>query len=67
MTESVPGAVGTQDTRLARRSCSAVHRRAAELVQAQADTTGFVVLQQWVEMLERRFPPALPDPDHTTA
>ncbi|MFJ1561551.1 hypothetical protein [Streptomyces mirabilis] len=37
-----------------------------ELVQAQADTTGFVVLHQWVEVLERHFPPVLPDPDHTT-
>ncbi|MFB6772670.1 hypothetical protein [Streptomyces sp. NPDC056337] len=37
-----------------------------ELVQAQADTTGFVVLHQWVEILERHFPPVLPDPDRTT-
>ena len=37
-----------------------------ELVQAQADTTGFVVLHQWAEILERHFPPELPDPDHTT-
>lgn len=37
-----------------------------ELVQAQADTTGFVVLHQWAEILERHFPPQLPDPDHTT-
>ncbi|GGU10815.1 hypothetical protein [Streptomyces lateritius] len=37
-----------------------------ELVQAQADTTGFVVLHQWVEILERHFPPQLPDPEHTT-
>jgi hypothetical protein len=37
-----------------------------ELVQAQADTTGFVGLHQWVEILERHFPPQLPDPDHTT-
>ncbi|MFF4700003.1 hypothetical protein [Streptomyces chattanoogensis] len=33
-----------------------------ELVQAQADdTTGFVVLHRWVEILERHFPPELPD------
>ncbi|MFD0229506.1 hypothetical protein ACWGPD_30415 [Streptomyces hirsutus] len=37
-----------------------------ELVQAQADTTGFVVLHQWAEILERHFPTQLPDPDHTT-
>ncbi|MFJ8508502.1 hypothetical protein [Streptomyces avermitilis] len=37
-----------------------------ELVQAQAGTTGFVGLHQWVEILERHFPPELPDPDHTT-
>jgi hypothetical protein len=37
-----------------------------ELVQAQADTTGFVVLHRWVEILERHFPPHLPDPEHTT-
>jgi hypothetical protein len=37
-----------------------------ELVQSQADTTGFVVLHKWVEILERHFPPQLPDPDHTT-
>ncbi|MFI9781081.1 hypothetical protein ACIHCV_41730 [Streptomyces sp. NPDC051956] len=37
-----------------------------ELVQAQADTTGFVVLHHWVEILERHFPPQLPDRDHTT-
>ncbi|MGC5041046.1 hypothetical protein ACLQ2C_36525 [Streptomyces sp. DT73] len=37
-----------------------------ELVQAQADTTGFVVLQTWAEILERHFPPDLPDPDYTT-
>ncbi|MBT2539665.1 hypothetical protein J7E99_02810 [Streptomyces sp. ISL-44] len=35
-----------------------------ELVQAQADTTGFVVLHQWAEILERHFPPELPDLDH---
>jgi hypothetical protein len=35
-----------------------------ELVQAQADTTGFVVLHRWVEILERHFPPHLPDPDN---
>ncbi|MGW3272255.1 hypothetical protein ACWDFH_12385 [Streptomyces kronopolitis] len=33
-----------------------------ELVQAQADTTGFVVLHQWAEILDRYFPPVLPDP-----
>ncbi|MHA5051105.1 hypothetical protein [Streptomyces sp. SD15] len=37
-----------------------------ELVQAQADTTGFVVLHRWAEILEQHFPPQLPDPDHTT-
>ncbi|MGA5508940.1 hypothetical protein [Streptomyces umbrinus] len=37
-----------------------------ELVQAQADTTGFVVLHKWVEILERHFPPELPDPEHTS-
>jgi hypothetical protein len=37
-----------------------------ELVQAQADTTGFVVLHRWAEILERHFPPELPDPDRTT-
>ncbi|MFF3343651.1 hypothetical protein [Streptomyces flavidovirens] len=37
-----------------------------ELVQAQAGTTGFVVLHEWAEILERHFPPQLPDPDHTT-
>ncbi|MFB8247321.1 hypothetical protein ACFC5X_20045 [Streptomyces sp. NPDC055952] len=37
-----------------------------ELVQAQADTTGFVVRRRWVEILERHFPPELPDPDYTT-
>ncbi|MFD9053460.1 hypothetical protein [Streptomyces zaomyceticus] len=35
-----------------------------ELVQAQADTTGFVVLHQWAEILERQFPPQRPDPTH---
>lgn len=38
----------------------------SELVQAQAGTTGFVVLHRWAEILERHFPPELPDPDHTT-
>ncbi|MFF8973670.1 hypothetical protein [Streptomyces sp. NPDC014995] len=38
----------------------------AELVRAQADTTGFVVLPRWAEILERHFPPELPDPDCTT-
>jgi hypothetical protein len=37
-----------------------------ELVQAQAATTGFVVLHPWAQTLERHFPPELPDPDHTT-
>ncbi|MFB6718253.1 hypothetical protein [Streptomyces sp. NPDC056358] len=37
-----------------------------ELVQAQADTTGFVVLHRWVEILGRHFLPQLPDPNHTT-
>jgi hypothetical protein len=37
-----------------------------DLVQAQADTTGFVVLHRWAEILERHFQPELPDPDHTT-
>ncbi|WP_406251943.1 hypothetical protein [Streptomyces cyaneofuscatus] len=37
-----------------------------ELVQAQADTTGFVALHRWAEILERHFPPQLPDPNHTT-
>ncbi|MFC8870225.1 hypothetical protein ACFUAC_21710 [Streptomyces sp. NPDC057148] len=35
-----------------------------ELVQAQADTTGFVVLHRRVEILERHFPPRLPDLDN---
>ena len=38
----------------------------ADLVQAPADTTGFVGLHQWVEILEQHFPPEFPDPDHTT-
>ncbi|MEW2079307.1 hypothetical protein AB0941_38145 [Streptomyces sp. NPDC013433] len=38
-----------------------------ELVQAQADTAGFVVLHRWAEILERHFPPQLPDPNHTTS
>ncbi|MFF3787187.1 hypothetical protein [Streptomyces sp. NPDC001933] len=37
-----------------------------ELVQAQADTTGSVLLHQWAEILERYFPPELPDTEHTT-
>ncbi|MFE2093381.1 hypothetical protein [Streptomyces sp. NPDC059460] len=37
----------------------------SELVQAQADTTGFVVLRRWAEILERHFPSELPDPDRT--
>ena len=37
-----------------------------ELVQAQADNlTGFVALHRWAEILERHFPPELPDPGHT--
>ncbi|OII61330.1 hypothetical protein BJP40_06040 [Streptomyces sp. CC53] len=38
----------------------------AELVQAQADTTGFVTLPQWARILERHFPPDLPDINRTT-
>ncbi|GAB2953658.1 hypothetical protein [Streptomyces sundarbansensis] len=38
----------------------------SELVQAQADTDGFVALDRWAEILERHFPPELPDPDRTT-
>lgn len=38
----------------------------SELVQAQADTTGFVVLHRWAQILERHFPPELPGPDHIT-
>ncbi|WP_327241232.1 hypothetical protein [Streptomyces sp. NBC_01320] len=38
----------------------------SELVQAQADTTGIVVLHRWAEILEWHFPPELPDPDRTT-
>ncbi|MDN3293387.1 hypothetical protein QWM81_04875 [Streptomyces ficellus] len=37
-----------------------------ELVQAQADTTGFVTLPRWAEILKRHFPLELLDPDHTT-
>ncbi|MGA5566635.1 hypothetical protein ACPCUV_36460 [Streptomyces platensis] len=37
-----------------------------ELVQAQADTTGFVILHQWAQILDRHFPPELPDLDRTT-
>ncbi|MFE6739826.1 hypothetical protein [Streptomyces tubercidicus] len=33
-----------------------------QLVQAQADTTGFVVLTEWVEALEQHFPPEQPNP-----
>ncbi|GGU67779.1 hypothetical protein [Streptomyces daghestanicus] len=33
-----------------------------ELVQAQADTTGFVVLHRWAEILERHFPPPTAGP-----
>ncbi|MGW7603157.1 hypothetical protein [Streptomyces antimycoticus] len=37
-----------------------------ELVQAQADNlTGFVPLHRWAQILERHFPPDLPDPGHT--
>ncbi|MGN9796333.1 hypothetical protein ACTMTU_35350 [Streptomyces sp. OZ13] len=35
-----------------------------ELVQARADTTGFVTLPRWAEILEWHFPPDLPDPAH---
>jgi hypothetical protein len=38
----------------------------SDLVQAQADTTGFVVLHRWAEILEQHFPPQLPDLEHTT-
>lgn len=38
----------------------------SELVQAQADRTGFVVLHRWAEFLERHFSPELPGPDHIT-
>ncbi|MFE4654749.1 hypothetical protein [Streptomyces sp. NPDC056707] len=38
----------------------------SELVQAQAETTGIVVLHRWAEILEGYFPPELPDPDRTT-
>ncbi|WP_326794032.1 hypothetical protein OHA79_52435 (plasmid) [Streptomyces sp. NBC_00841] len=37
----------------------------SELVQAQADTTGIVVLHRWAQILDRHFPPELPDPDRT--
>lgn len=37
-----------------------------ELVQAQADTTGFVVLHRWAEILECHVPSELPDPDRAT-
>lgn len=37
----------------------------SELVQAKADTTGFGVLHRWAEILERHFPPQLPDLDRT--
>lgn len=37
-----------------------------ELVQAQADTTGFVGRHEWARILERHFPPYLPDAGHTT-
>ncbi|MER6478410.1 hypothetical protein [Streptomyces filamentosus] len=36
-----------------------------ERVQAQADTIKFVVLHRWAEILERHFPPQLPDPQNT--
>ncbi len=41
-------------------------RALTELVQAQADTTGFLQLHRWAEILERHFPPELPDPGHVT-
>ncbi|MGW6744820.1 hypothetical protein ACWGDX_29485 [Streptomyces sp. NPDC055025] len=34
-----------------------------ELVRAEADT-GFMVPPRWVKILERHFPPELPDPGH---
>jgi hypothetical protein len=34
-----------------------------ELVQAQADTTGFVVLHRWAQILERNFPRSFPTPN----
>ncbi|WP_399897797.1 hypothetical protein ACGH7X_41725 [Streptomyces sp. BBFR51] len=34
-----------------------------ELVQAQADTTGFVVLHRWAQILERHFPRSFPTPN----
>ncbi|WP_327250067.1 hypothetical protein [Streptomyces sp. NBC_01320] len=37
-----------------------------ELVQAQADTTGFAMLHRWAEILDRHFPPSFPDSDRTT-
>ncbi|MFJ2110661.1 hypothetical protein ACIOEX_01810 [Streptomyces sp. NPDC087850] len=33
-----------------------------QLVQAQADTTGFVVLHKWVGILDQHFPPEHPNP-----
>ncbi|MFJ9343049.1 hypothetical protein ACIRP0_27705 [Streptomyces sp. NPDC101733] len=35
----------------------------AELVQAQADATGFVSLPRWAEILERHFPATPPGPE----
>ncbi|MDQ0938706.1 hypothetical protein QFZ67_000411 [Streptomyces sp. V1I1] len=32
-----------------------------ELVQAQAERTGFVVLHEWAEILDWHFPPQQPD------
>ncbi|WP_327417499.1 hypothetical protein [Streptomyces sp. NBC_01233] len=37
-----------------------------DLVQEQADSADFVRLHRWVEILERHFPPELPDPELTT-
>ncbi|MGV9350996.1 hypothetical protein ACWDSD_40985 [Streptomyces spiralis] len=37
-----------------------------DLAEAQAGTDGFVGLCQWAQILERYFPPQLPDPDHIT-
>lgn len=38
----------------------------SDLVREQAETTGSVRLHRWAEILERHFPPELPDPDHIT-
>ncbi|MEU8522921.1 hypothetical protein [Streptomyces sp. NBC_01216] len=54
----LPRQLGRPRTRLPSRSSL------TEVVQAQADTTGFVVLDRWAEILERHFPPRRPDPDN---